>query len=62
MQSNSSSFNSLGAIFVTISFSPQICRNITSMVESNGTLVNKEDTSKELLSGLLFKGTTFLNF
>ena len=32
------------------------------MVKSNGTLINKEDTSKETNFELLSKGATFLNF
>ena len=35
---------------------------MTSMVKSNGTLVSKEDTSKETNFELLPNGTTFLNF
>ena len=39
-----------------------ISRNITSMVKSNGTLVKKEDISKETNFEVLSNGTTFLNF
>ena len=40
-QSNTSSFISFSVIFVTMAFSLSICRNITSIVISNGTLAKK---------------------